>query len=354
MSSRAARLAFACALAGLAASGSAALGALPPAQRSDVSELLRRQRHGQLHAGVPEPLQHGRRRAGRALRGDLVRVRGARCSVAGMRARQAVRESVPGYLFAVLDARAGRDPLSRIRVVRDPEARLHPLPDHVRRRDRALPRVRRGDLIPHDHFASSRGARPPRRPDQPARHRADGPLPRRRGVGARVLPARGRAGRAGGRGGAGADTGAAVRVRALVRRASRACRSSCRRWARRCWSSSSTTSSARRAASRTWRYKPIFAKYDAEQPGAVRVVLKDYPLDSECNANVANGGPHPSACEAAVAVRLAREHNREDADGGMAVRQPAVADPGARPPGRRTTSAASPTSTRGTSRRSSS
>ena len=58
-------------------------------------------------------------------------------------------------------------------------------------------------------------------------------------------------------------------------------------------------------------YKSIFAKYDAEQPGAVRVVFKDYPLSSECNANVANGGPHPSACEAAVAVRLAREHNRE-------------------------------------------
>jgi len=58
-------------------------------------------------------------------------------------------------------------------------------------------------------------------------------------------------------------------------------------------------------------YKSIFAKYDAEQPGAVRVVFKDYPLSSECNANVANGGPHPSACYAAVAVRLAREHNRE-------------------------------------------
>ena len=59
-------------------------------------------------------------------------------------------------------------------------------------------------------------------------------------------------------------------------------------------------------------YKSIFAKYDAEHPGAVKVVYKDFPLSSECNANVANGGPHPSACEAAVAVRLAREHNREE------------------------------------------
>jgi hypothetical protein len=42
-------------------------------------------------------------------------------------------------------------------------------------------------------------------------------------------------------------------------------------------------------------------------------VLKDYPLDSECNVNVTGGGPHPSACEAAVAVRLAQSHNRVEA-----------------------------------------
>jgi protein-disulfide isomerase/uncharacterized membrane protein len=59
-------------------------------------------------------------------------------------------------------------------------------------------------------------------------------------------------------------------------------------------------------------YMPILKKYEAERPGAVRYVLKDYPLDSECNANVLGGGPHPSACEAAVAVRLARLHNREE------------------------------------------
>jgi len=59
--------------------------------------------------------------------------------------------------------------------------------------------------------------------------------------------------------------------------------------------------------------KPIIAKYNAQAPNTVRLVLKDYPLESECNANVQGGGPHPSACEAAVAVRLARGHNREDA-----------------------------------------
>jgi uncharacterized membrane protein len=59
-------------------------------------------------------------------------------------------------------------------------------------------------------------------------------------------------------------------------------------------------------------YKPILAKYAMERPGEVRYVLKDYPLDAECNANVANT-IHPSACAAAVAVRLARTHNREEA-----------------------------------------
>jgi protein-disulfide isomerase/uncharacterized membrane protein len=59
-------------------------------------------------------------------------------------------------------------------------------------------------------------------------------------------------------------------------------------------------------------YKPILAKFAMEHPGEVRYVLKDYPLDADCNANVAST-IHPSACAAAVAVRLARTHNREEA-----------------------------------------
>jgi len=58
---------------------------------------------------------------------------------------------------------------------------------------------------------------------------------------------------------------------------------------------------------------PILTKYNAQQPGAVKLVLKDFPLDSKCNVNVQNGGPHPAACEAAVAVRLARAKNRDQA-----------------------------------------
>jgi uncharacterized membrane protein/protein-disulfide isomerase len=58
-------------------------------------------------------------------------------------------------------------------------------------------------------------------------------------------------------------------------------------------------------------YKPVLAKYQTQRAGAVRYILKDYPLDAECNANVTQT-IHPSACEAAVAVRLARQHNRGD------------------------------------------
>jgi uncharacterized membrane protein/protein-disulfide isomerase len=55
-------------------------------------------------------------------------------------------------------------------------------------------------------------------------------------------------------------------------------------------------------------YKPILAKYEAQEPGAVRMVLRDYPLHSDCNPN--SSALHPAACHAAVAARLAREHNR--------------------------------------------
>lgn len=55
-------------------------------------------------------------------------------------------------------------------------------------------------------------------------------------------------------------------------------------------------------------YKPILAKYESQYPGAVRMVLKDFPLNSNCNPN--SSMVHPAACHAAVAVRLAREHNR--------------------------------------------
>ena len=52
------------------------------------------------------------------------------------------------------------------------------------------------------------------------------------------------------------------------------------------------------------QYKSIFAKYEAQAPGAVKLVLKDYPLNSNCNVNVGTV-MHAGSCDAAVAVRLA-------------------------------------------------
>lgn len=58
-------------------------------------------------------------------------------------------------------------------------------------------------------------------------------------------------------------------------------------------------------------YKPILAKYQAQAPGKVLLMEKDFPLDPECNVHVP-GGSHLLACEAAVAVRLAQQHNQGD------------------------------------------
>ena len=58
-------------------------------------------------------------------------------------------------------------------------------------------------------------------------------------------------------------------------------------------------------------YEPIFARYESSHPGAVRHISLDYPLDPECNDQTPRGG-HMGACEAAVAVRLARRVGRDD------------------------------------------
>ncbi len=58
-------------------------------------------------------------------------------------------------------------------------------------------------------------------------------------------------------------------------------------------------------------YKPILEKYLSANPGQVRLVMKDYPLNPDCNPNL-GAMMHPAACDAAVAVRLARLHGRGD------------------------------------------
>jgi uncharacterized membrane protein/thiol-disulfide isomerase/thioredoxin len=59
-------------------------------------------------------------------------------------------------------------------------------------------------------------------------------------------------------------------------------------------------------------YKPILAKWAKQAPGKVKFVTKDFALERECNS-VVSTDVHPSACEAAVAVRLAREKGKAEA-----------------------------------------
>jgi uncharacterized membrane protein/protein-disulfide isomerase len=67
------------------------------------------------------------------------------------------------------------------------------------------------------------------------------------------------------------------------------------------------------ACGQTYRdNKPVQAKWAAQAPGKVKFITKDYPLERECNQFV-NQDLHPGACEAAVAVRLARERGRGEA-----------------------------------------
>jgi protein-disulfide isomerase len=54
-------------------------------------------------------------------------------------------------------------------------------------------------------------------------------------------------------------------------------------------------------------YKPIMARLQQQYPGKIAFITRDFPLDPECNSL---GGAHQAACEAAVAVRLAREKGK--------------------------------------------
>ncbi len=59
-------------------------------------------------------------------------------------------------------------------------------------------------------------------------------------------------------------------------------------------------------------YKDILARFEARYQDDFTFVTKDYPLEPECNANVPDG-VHMGACEAAVAVRLARARGQAEA-----------------------------------------
>jgi len=58
-------------------------------------------------------------------------------------------------------------------------------------------------------------------------------------------------------------------------------------------------------------YKPILDEFAKSHPGAVKFVLKDYPLEPECNFSTPNMN-HFTSCEASAAVRMARGVGKAD------------------------------------------
>jgi len=61
-------------------------------------------------------------------------------------------------------------------------------------------------------------------------------------------------------------------------------------------------------ATHEW-YKPILAKFQQSNPGAVKYLMKDWPWNSKCNFNTTTT-MHSGACEAAAAVRMARDRGK--------------------------------------------
>jgi uncharacterized membrane protein len=62
------------------------------------------------------------------------------------------------------------------------------------------------------------------------------------------------------------------------------------------------------ACRQTWaEYRGIISKYESQYPGVFKFEYRDFPLEAECGF----GGIHGGACEAAVAVRLAKEKGKD-------------------------------------------
>lgn len=61
-------------------------------------------------------------------------------------------------------------------------------------------------------------------------------------------------------------------------------------------------------------YKPIFEKYQKDNPGAVKYLVKDWPWNAECNFNIANSiHGHEGSCAAAASVRIAKDMGKGQA-----------------------------------------
>ena len=57
-------------------------------------------------------------------------------------------------------------------------------------------------------------------------------------------------------------------------------------------------------------YTPVLAKFEERAPGAVREVVKDFPLSNRCNFTLSRE-MHQAACEEAAMVRMARDRGKE-------------------------------------------
>jgi uncharacterized membrane protein/protein-disulfide isomerase len=58
-------------------------------------------------------------------------------------------------------------------------------------------------------------------------------------------------------------------------------------------------------------YKSVFDKFAATHPGAVKYVVKDWPLDSSCNFHMMSTVPrHEAACAASAAARMAKDRGK--------------------------------------------
>lgn len=75
-------------------------------------------------------------------------------------------------------------------------------------------------------------------------------------------------------------------------------------------------------------YKPVLDKWMRDAPGKVKFITRDYPLERQCNQFVQQD-IHPASCDAAVAVRLAREKGKAEAmENWVFANQPALTPEG--------------------------
>jgi uncharacterized membrane protein/protein-disulfide isomerase len=62
-----------------------------------------------------------------------------------------------------------------------------------------------------------------------------------------------------------------------------------------------------------YAYRPVFNRFEKSHPGAVRLVVKDWPWDVACNFNSPRTIPgHEAACAAAAAARMAQDRGKYD------------------------------------------